>query len=454
MPKTTSATVRLVLLKSARANKRGEYPRGEYPIVLRVQHNGRAEKYTGISVKPVQWDSKQECIKPCKSSTSYASFNQTLFELKHKVLTIRDLYESKGISYTAKDLLTDGKRDAAIISSDMTLSDAVDMMVRSKGLSQNTAQAYRAANKRIKTFVGDIPLSDLDDVRLEGLCKAMKRSGYSDSTINVTMAMVKAVYAFLSAKGVGVASPFRRFKYWKKYRIAEKKVSLSQSDMENLLSHFLNHSVQADGIQGVWAYTDDAYKDLMNRNSELFALACFLLSYQLQGIAFCDLVRIKSENIKIADIDGVRYYQFTGLKRKKTNKEIKDILVEITDEAMPLFHIFYETMSMREGYFLPVLGGYGYDGDKQISEATGSCSVNINKMLKQIFKRFGIDEDATFYSARHSWATHYMMNGGNPVLLADLLGRSVNGIFRYVSGLTSHEQNIRERSRVFGKKGE
>ena len=44
------------------------------------------------------------------------------------------------------------------------------------------------------------------------------------------------------------------------------------------------------------------------------------------------------------------------------------------------------------------------------------------------------------------------MNGGNPVLLAELMGRSVNGIFRYVTGLTSNEQNIKERNRVFGKK--
>ena len=65
----------------------------------------------------------------------------------------------------------------------------------------------------------------------------------------------------------------------------------------------------------------------------------------------------------------------------------------------------------------------------------------------------GIDIDGvTFYTARHTFATHYIMNGGNPVLLADMMGRSVNGIFRYVTGLTSQEQNMRERSRVFGKK--
>lgn len=447
MPKTTSATVRLVLLKSARANKRWEYP-----IVLRIQYNGRAEKYTGISCKPSNWDSKLERINvtACKSSNNYALLNQTLYELKHKALTIRDLYEQKGIPYTAHDLLTDGRRDDALISHDMKLIDAVEMMVKVKGLSQNTAQAYRAAYRRIKPFVGEIILSAVDDVRMEGLCKAMKRSGYSDSTINVTMAMVKAVFAFLESKGVDIASPFRRFRYWKKYRINLKHRSVSREDMRLIMDDFVSRSVVADGIQGVWAYKDDAYKDLMNRNSELFAQCCFLLGYRLNGLAFCDLVRIKRENISVVEHGGHEYYVVEGLKRKKTNRLIKPIAVRKDLDTCVLFECFLNTMDMREGYFLPVLGGYGYDGDKQISEATGSCSVVVNKGIRKVFERLGMDStDISYYCARHSFATHYIVHGkGKEVHLADLMGRSVSGIHRYVTGLTSLEQSIMEGDRM------
>ena len=113
-------------------------------------------------------------------------------------------------------------------------------------------------------------------------------------------------------------------------------------------------------------------------------------------------------------------------------------------------------MGKRGGYFLPVLqnneGMYRYDDDKKVSEATGSCSVVVNRKLRDVFERLELDvEGATFYTARHTFATHYIMNGGNPVLLAELMGRSVNGIFRYVTGLTSNEQNIRERNKVFKK---
>jgi len=442
--KTTTATIRFVLITS-RTNKKGECP-----IVLRVQWNGRKEKYTGFSVPKLKWDAKNECVKPCKS-LPYALINETLIKTKSKLLKKKALYESKGMPYTAADLLSENEP----VAFDKRFSALLRRMIDSKKLSTNTIWSYNASLKRVETYFGEgVDVCSFNDANLTGFCKWMKSQGYSDSTVNTNMACIKSVVAFASASGVDVGKPFANFKYWEKYRIGEKKICLSKQDMDDLLSYFLNQSVGADAFEGKWWYTDEAYNALMNRNSELFALCCFLLSYQLQGLAFADLVRIRAENISVVEIKGVRYYCVHGIKRKKTNVPVKDIYVEITDEVNPLFHIYYTTMEKRDGYFLPVLQNngmrYHYGNDeKKITEATGSCSVVVNRNLKQIFKKLDIDGQATFYSARHSWATHFILNGGNPVLLAELMGRSVNGIFRYVSGLTSVEQTIQERKRVF-----
>lgn len=442
--KTTTATIRFVLITS-RTNKKGECP-----IVLRVQWNGRKEKYTGFSVPKLKWDSKNECVKPCKS-LPYAFINETLIKTKSKLLKKKALYESKGMPYTAADLLSENEP----VAFDKRFSALLRRMIDSKKLSTNTIWSYNASLKRVETYFGDgVDVCSFNDANLTGFCKWMKSQGYSDSTVNTNMACIKSVVAFASASGVDVGKPFANFKYWKKYRIGEKKICLSKQEMDDLLSYFLNQSVGADAFEGQWWYTDEAYIALMNRNSELFSLCCFLLSYQLQGLAFADLVRIRAENISVTEIKGVRYYCVHGIQRKKTNVPVKDIYVEITDEVNPLFHCYYTTMGERGGYFLPVLQNngmrYHYGNDeKKITEATGSCSVTVNRNLKEIFKKLDIDGQATFYSARHSWATHFILNGGNPVLLAELMGRSVNGIFRYVSGLTSVEHTINERKRVF-----
>lgn len=444
--KTSQATINLVLNKQ-RPNKQGLMP-----VVLRVSWSKkRATKQTGIYVADNQWDAKKQAVK--MSVPECGTLNQRLFEIKSEAIKRLNMLVASGRSYTADDIISDRK----VTNACSLLSELLEDMISFKGLSHNTAMAYRASVRRLSE-AGIEKLSDISPEGVQGLCKRLKGNGLSDSSVNSTMACLGSIWKFGVDRGYCEGYLFSRFRHWKKYRIGENKVSLSQSDMETLLSYFLNQSVDADGFEGIWWYKKSAYIDLMNRNSELFALCCFLLCYHLQGLAFADLVRIKSENIKIADVDGVRYYQFTGLKRKKTNKVIKDIFVEITDEVNPLFHIFYDTMDKRDGYFLPVLQNnelrYNYGNDaKKIAEATGTCSVNVNKCLRSVFAKLDLDvEGATFYTARHTFATHYMMNGGNPVLLAELMGRSVNGIFRYVTGLTSNEQNIKERNRVFGKK--
>ena len=443
--RTTELTINLVL------NNQRKNRSGETPVYLRLMFKGdRKLIQTGITIPEAQWDSKSQCVK--STYPNFSELNRSLSEIRRKYTDIRDGFIRRGIDYTVADVVS-GDKVKTGISTD--LGDVLESMIRHKGLSHNTAMAYRASVRRLGE-AGVFKLGDISPDGVQGLCKRLKSNELSDSSVNVTMACLGSLWKYGVDLGICEGYLFSRFKAWKKYRIAEKKVSLTQTEMDTLLSYFLKQSVQADGLEGVWWYTDEAYFKLMNRNSELFALACFLLSYRLQGLAFADLVRIKAENVKIADVDGLRYYQFTGIKRKKTNRVIKDIFVEITDEVNPLFHIFYDTMDKRDGYFLPVLqnnnGDYHYDTDKKVAEASGCCSVVINKGLREVFKRLDITEDATFYSARHSFATNYILNGGNPIYLADLMGRSVNGIFRYVTGLTSYEQNIRERGRVFGKK--
>lgn len=443
--RTTELTINLVL------NKQRKNRSGETPVYLRLMFKGdRKLIQTGITIPEAQWDSKSQCVK--STYPNFSELNRSLSEIRRKYTDIRDGFIRRGIDYTVADVVS-GDKVKTGISTD--LGDVLESMIRHKGLSHNTAMAYRASVRRLGE-AGVFKLGDISPDGVQGLCKRLKSNELSDSSVNVTMACLGSLWKYGVDLGICEGYLFSRFKAWKKYRIAEKKISLTQTEMDTLLSYFLKQSVQADGLEGVWWYTDEAYFKLMNRNSELFALACFLLSYRLQGLAFADLVRIKAENVKIADVDGLRYYQFTGIKRKKTNRVIKDIFVEITDEVNPLFHIFYDTMDKRDGYFLPVLqnnnGDYHYDTDKKVAEASGCCSVVINKGLREVFKRLDITEDATFYSARHSFATNYILNGGNPIYLADLMGRSVNGIFRYVTGLTSYEQNIRERGRVFGKK--
>lgn len=439
--KTTQATVNLVL-NTQRKNKAGLCP-----VVLRIFWKGRKDRQTGVYISENQWDSKHQSVKPSHSEAG--TLNLRLQELKNGVIQRRNALSAKGLDYSIDDLLS----EKPVLMRD-DLAGVLNAMSVEKGLSQNTVSAYGAVLNRLRS-VGVEHLHDVDCDSVQGLCKRLKGRGWSDSTINLTVTCLGSLWKFGESKGLCEGYLFEKFSFWKKYRIAEKKRSVSEHDMGLILSDFLNRCVMVDALAGEWRYCAWVEAELLNRNSELFAQCCFLLSYYMQGLAFADLVRLRSEDISVVcKGDGKEYYRVKGFQRKKTNVAIDEIVVEVTDDVMPLFHCYLETMGERQGYFLPVMqnskGAYCYDTEKKVSEAIGSCSAVVNRNLRKMFDRLGLDsEGISFYSARHSFATHYIMHGGNPVYLAEMMGRSVNGIFRYVAGLTSVEKVIEERKKVF-----
>ena len=438
--RTSQATINLVL-NTQRKNKDGLCP-----VVLRLFWKGRKDRQTGVYVPKSQWLVKEQRVKPTHPES--VTLNQRLLHVKDKVIQRRNALVAKGLEYTVEDLL----EDKVVLGQGSSFAEVLEDMVKVKGLSQNTAQAYRASLNRLSRHYGEgFGLSVLTSDSLKGFAASMKRSGMSDSTVNVTLACVKSVYGY--AKSKGLVDGWIDWKYWRKYRIQEKHRSLDRSVVDSLLSWFLRESVVVDALSGVWCYKDGVESELGNRNSKLCAVALCLIGYYCRGLAFCDLVRIRSEHVSVIEVKDKEYYVISGLHRKKTNVVIPDIYIEVTDEVMPLFHWFIGSMGSRDDYLLPVLGGYGYKGEKQISEATGTASVMVNSKLREVLDGLGYDSTGiSYYCFRHSFASHYMASSGsNPVYLATMMARSVSGIFRYVKSIDSAEDLIRESSRAFNR---
>ena len=73
-------------------------------------------------------------------------------------------------------------------------------------------------------------------------------------------------------------------------------------------------------------------------------------------------------------------------------------------------------------------------------------SRNINK---ETIPNFIIDERTTLYSARHTIATIFINSeGAKTAELAQLMGRSVSGIDRYIKELMSIEDVLKARDKM------
>ena len=105
----------------------------------------------------------------------------------------------------------------------------------------------------------------------------------------------------------------------------------------------------------------------------------------------------------------------------------------------------------QDGEYLYPLYNHLPNGTSKETAKNNLIAYN-SKTLKVIWKRINkyafdhgwqdwedIPSDTTLYSARHSFATHYLESGGNVVGLATMLGRKVANIDVYVKQLTSDD---------------
>ena len=129
---------------------------------------------------------------------------------------------------------------------------------------------------------------------------------------------------------------------------------------------------------------------------------CWLL------LAFCCGLRVEEvANIRIENI----YSHEHKLKiLGKGNKERFTILPDVVIKYLRMFYLF-KNMSDKTGYLFK-----GTNNNQHINSKT---IINYFSNLK---KNYNLDKNITFHCLRHSFATYYLMNGGDLLMLKSMLG--------------------------------
>lgn len=460
--KTDTAIIKLAQITSrAKAD-------GTYPIVLRVQFNGRKEKYLNVSCPIKYWDKKNEIIK--KSYANAAALNLILKEAKDKVIERKYQYELKGMQYTAAMLLDDSlqiKKD--LCGNSIVLYDLVQRLIEERHLQPNTIKNYRLMMDKISQYSGKNPktmiLTEIDEKFARGLAKWLKSNvttpTQAEGTINVVCSKIASVWNYAISHNLVSADLycFRKWKYNVDYRPSEIKKALNRDAIVAIETKFSQLTI-VDPFDLSMAYKAEAYSKLQLRYTREFAIAIYLIGYRLQGLAFCDLADIKVDDVTTETHNDTEYYVIHNVRRDKTNVPVPVVLKKDMI-GMALMDCFIQTAKLRDGYLFPIyqnnLHEYNYDTPKKRANALQTAERLVNDNLKQlaveINKEVGkelISPNITFYSMRHTFATIYMSNpSANPVHLAKLMGRSPNGIFRYVRSLDTINEIITEREKVY-----
>ena len=177
-----------------------------------------------------------------------------------------------------------------------------------------------------------------------------------------------------------------------------------------------------------------------------FALNFWLTIYYMQGLSPVDVLNLKRNQIQlIKDDNDEEYYRISGVRRAKTGVEVP-IAIKAEGIVDLLITPYYQR---NDGEYLYPLFNHLPKGTSKETAKNNLIAYN-SKTLKIIWRRINkyafdhgwkdwedIPSNTTLYSARHSFATHYLESGGNVIGLATMLGRKVANIDVYVKQLTS-----------------
>ena len=434
MPKKQSASISLKMLKKEKD--------GKHPIVLRVCWKGQvASRYTNVWVEPKYWNGT-EISKKCPD---FAALNILLKKVYNEADGRRLDYEAKDMEYSAYDLVSEKE----IPKCKLEYSALYNKLVEEKKLK--SIQNYHRTYTKLKEYshLNEIQLTMLTAEYLQGFANWLIQQGRKSGYAQFCLTNIRSVWNYaIKEKLVSPNDyPFGNNNgFWRKYKQGEHKTAITKHQLDGIIAYYCNTFYEFDGINNIIQPKKSVkYKSLY---SYWFALNFWLTIYYMQGLSPNDVLNIKRSQIQLLkDENDEEYYRIVGVRRAKTGIQVP-IAIKNTDIVHLLITPYYR---LNDGEYLYPLFNHLPKGTSKDTAKNNLIAYN-SKTLKILWQRINkyafnqgwedwedIPRDTTLYSARHSFATHYLERGGNVVGLATMLGRRVANIDVYVKQLTSDD---------------
>lgn len=418
--RTSTARISLTLWKSKTLAD------GTYPIMLAIRFNGQSLLSSHFSCREKDWDEKNECLK--RTYSNYASINKILADMKNQAIAAKLRFESDNIPYTSK-MVVEAMKPKELSAKSLKFASIMESLIADRKLKWTTANCYRDIFKQFAQYIGntDFVITEITDDVIIDYAQYLNNKGVKQNSIIAYFSKISSVIAFANTNGITDWNPKKGLAWVNKnFKKQVHHKAITEDDLAKLRSYY---DYQLDK------------SDMLKRTSKSFALAFYLCSYGLFGLAPIDLIKLKTDNIEETVINDQKCYKIKT-KRSKTNQPLNIIVPQITFYG-ELFKQFYDTANTRQGYIFPIFSSaaksYDYSDEATLARMVKRTESIINNHLKGICTELGM-QPITTYSARHSFASHQIRQGTNIGLLANAMGRSVVGISCYIKNLTKDKE--------------
>jgi integrase len=363
----------------------------KYPVKLTIYHNREKQRYgLGIDLKESEW---QKINSP----------NLRDEELK-KIKAKLDVYTTKasnvieklGDSFTFNSFELEFFEKGTRKKESNNVYEAFEEYIEKLNKEDRIGNvvAYTSALNSLKSFRKKLSFHDVTPDFLDSYEKEMLKDEKSITTVGIYLRSLRHIMNIAIDKGILKPQlyPFKKGKY---------EIPASRNEKQAL---------KFDELKTILNYKTDLI-------GERKAIDFWIFSYLCNGMNMADICRLKYKNI-----DG-DYLLFVRKKTSRTKRtDIKAIRCFMIPEVKTIIKKYGNQDITPDTYIFPIL-----EPDitaKREHEKIQFFTRNVNKYMKQIATKIGINSNISTYAARHSYATVLKRKGASIDYIKDSLGHS------------------------------
>ncbi len=379
---------------------------GQHPIALRFI-KGRKIKYVHLSYGSLKehWDYGENLPNKKHPNKNLANY---LIKEKTKADDVRIDLDREGKEYSINQFVERFKNDSIF----MSVMDCFDERIAGmrKAGNINNANIYTDTKNALKDFDDRATLmfSDIDFKWLHQFVEHMLSKGNTHGGISVKLRTFKALYnyAIKSSYVKRELYPFKNALNPGGYDIAKyhsdpARKALTKEEIDKIRNLDIDHSSE---LFDSWNY--------------------FLFSYYTMGMNFEDIA-----NLKHTDISG----EYLSYIRSKTGKRF---VIQLLEPAIAILR-HYQSDSH---YVFPILFARHKTPESKKNRSK-KMRAKLNRDLKKIAVKAGLEGKITSYIARHTWAMVQKTSLRNPTsMISDALGHKTEDVTRaYLESFKNEE---------------
>lgn len=369
-------------------DKRKALKTGKYPIKLRVTYNRKQQYYpANLSLSKDEY----ELTMAKNPKGNYKSIRLKLSALEQKANKIIDELPVFDFIQFKRKLYSDQN-----VREDVYYHYKNKIEQLKNESSFGTASSYQSSLNSLKAYRNKLIFLDVTVEFLRSYENHMISEGNSMTTVGIYLRTLRSIINI--AIDDGMLSKDYNYPFG----------SRSKNKFQIPISRNIKKALSLNELKLLFEYTPEP------GSWEHKALDFWIFSYLANGMNMKDIAYLKYK-----DIDN-EFIRFIRAKTKKTNQSAKPITFYINDEIKNIISIWCNPKVSSETYIFPILNPE-HTAEKQ-RMVIQQFTKMVNKYMKMIASKLGIDKNITSYYARHSFATVLKRSGKSTSIIKEALG--------------------------------